>query len=494
MKSLIGKVVTAEEAASYIKDGMTVGISGFTRAGDAKVVPIAIAERAKREPLKINLWTGASVGDDVDRILTEAGALARRLPFQAEKTLRTAINSGDVMFIDQHLSQTVEMVRSNQMGKIDVAIVEAVAITEDGGIVPTTSVGNTGTFAILADKVIIELNLAQSQELEGMHDIYIPTRRPFREPVPLVRPNDRIGMNYIPIDPTKIAAIVITEKADNMSPIAEPDAETEQMAGHIIEFFKHEVKHGRLTERLMPLQSGIGSQANAVLHGLLGSPFHDLTMYSEVLQDAAFELIDAGKMTFASCSSITLSPERAAKVYGNIGQYKDKLMLRPQEISNHPEVIRRLGLIAINTALEADIYGNVNSTHVMGTHMMNGIGGSGDFARNAYMSIFVTKSLAKNGDISSIVPMVTHVDHTEHDVDILVTEVGLADLRGLAPRERARVIIDNCVHPSYRELANDYFQEAQTRGGHTPHVLEKAFSWHQNYKQHGTMKQPVLTK
>lgn len=42
--------------------------------------------------------------------------------------------------------------------------------------------------------------------------------------------------------------------------------------------------------------------------------------------------------------------------------------------------------------------------------------------------------------------MVSHVDHTEHDVDILVTEQGLADLRGLAPRERARAIIDNCVH------------------------------------------------
>jgi succinyl-CoA:acetate CoA-transferase len=95
-------------------------------------------------------------------------------------------------------------------------------------------------------------------------------------------------------------------------------------------------------------------------------------------------------------------------------------VLRPQEISNHPEVIRRLGLITINTALECDIYGNVNSTHVGGTHMMNGIGGSGDFARNAHLSVFVTKSIAKNGAISSIVPMVTHVDHTEHDTDIIV--------------------------------------------------------------------------
>jgi succinyl-CoA:acetate CoA-transferase len=245
------------------------------------------------------------------------------------------------------------------------------------------------------------------------------------------------------------------------------------------------VKHGRLGTSL---QAGIGTIANAVLHGFLDSPFHDLTMYSEVLQDSTFELLDAGKMTFASGSSITLSGQLAKKVFGNINAYKDRLVLRPQEISNHPEVIRRLGVIAINTALEADIYGNVNSTHVSGTHMMNGIGGSGDFARNAHLAIFVTKSLAKGDTISSLVPMVTHVDHTEHDVDVLVTEQGLADLRVLAPRERAKVIIENCVHPSYRDQANDYFREACARGGHTPHLLEQAFSWHQALKEKGTMR------
>src|SRR5690625_5970183 len=77
--------------------------------------------------------------------------------------------------------------------------------------------------------------------------------------------------------------------------------------------------------------------------------------------------------------------------------------------------------------------------------MMNGIGGSGDFARNARLAIFVTKSLAKGGDISSIVPFVTHVDHTEHDVDVIVTEQGYADIRGLAPVQRAEKIIENCV-------------------------------------------------
>jgi succinyl-CoA:acetate CoA-transferase len=163
------------------------------------------------------------------------------------------------------------------------------------------------------------------------------------------------------------------------------------------------------------------------------------------------------------------------------------LVLRPQEISNHPEVIRRLGIIGINTALEFDLYGNVNSTHVGGTKMMNGIGGSGDFARNAHLAIFVTKSIAKGGAISSVVPMVSHVDHTEHDVDILVTEIGLADLRGLAPRERARAVIDNCVHPMYREALHDYFVAACKKGGHTPHVMGEAFRWHTNLEETGRM-------
>ena len=87
----------------------------------------------------------------------------------------------------------------------------------------------------------------------------------------------------------------------------------------------------------------------------------------------------------------------------------------------------------MNTALEADIYGNVNSTHVLGRQMMNGIGGSGDFTRNAYISIFSCPSTAKTGRISTIVPMVTHVDHSEHSVQILATEWGVADLRRLAP-------------------------------------------------------------
>ncbi|WP_044873440.1 acetyl-CoA hydrolase/transferase family protein [Pseudomonas sp. LFM046] len=487
LPSLLGKVMSAAEAAALIEDGMTVGMSGFTRAGEAKAVPQALAARAKEQPLQISLMTGASLGNDLDKQLTEAGVLARRMPFQVDSTLRKAINAGEVMFIDQHLSETVEQLRNHQLKLPDIAVIEAVAITEQGHIVPTTSVGNSASFAIFAKRVIVEINLAHNPNLEGLHDIYIPTYRPTRTPIPLTRVDDRIGATAIPIDPAKIAAIVITEQPDSLSTVLPPDGETQAIADHLIAFFKREVEAGRMSNNLAPLQAGIGSIANAVMCGLIESPFQDLTMYSEVLQDSTFDLIDAGKLSFASGSSVTLSARRNADVFGNLERYKDKLVLRPQEISNHPEVVRRLGIIGINTALEFDIYGNVNSTHVGGTRMMNGIGGSGDFARNAHLAIFVTKSIAKGGAISSVVPMVSHVDHTEHDVDILVTEQGLADLRGLAPRERARVIIDNCVHPDYRQALQSYFSAACAKGGHTPHLLREAMSWHINLEETGQM-------
>lgn len=485
---LHARITSAEQAALLVQDGMTVGMSGFTRAGDCKSVPAALAARAEREPLSITLITGASLGHDTDKMLAQANALARRLPFQVDTTLRRKINQGEIAFIDQHLSETVEQLRAGHLGPINVAIIEAAAITESGAIVPTMSVGNSASFVQQADKIIVELNMSVPAAIEGLHDIYIPGDRPERQPIGLVSADQRIGQASIEVDPARIAAIVITQEPDSPSNALPPDAETNAIAGHINQFLRSEVDAGRLTNALLPLQAGIGTIANAVLHGFESSDFENLVMYSEVLQDSAIELLDQGKLAFASASSITVSKPVYEKILANMEHYRQRIVLRPQEISNAPEIVRRLGIIAINTALEFDIYGNVNSTHVGGTHMMNGIGGSGDFARNAHLAIFVSKSIAKGGDISSVVPMVPHVDHTEHDVDVLVTECGLADLRGLAPRERARAIIQNCVHPSYRDALQDYFDRACERGGQTPHLLEEAFSWHQRFNETDSMQ------
>lgn len=488
---LMKKIVSPEEAAMLVKNGMNVATSGFTLSGYPKAVSLALAKRVKEtgENIKINLLTGASVGDELDGELARASILKKRLPYQTNDSLRNSINKGGCEYLDMHMSQVPQYIRYGFLGKIDIAIIEAVAITEEGHIIPSTSVGCSPSFVRNAEKVIVEINTSQPVELEGMADIFSPKSPPNQEPIMISKANQRIGTPYITCGADKIAAIVITDIPDDVKDLAPVDDASAKISEYLIDFLAHEVRMGRLPENLLPLQSGVGSVANAVLSGLKKSDFNNLTCYTEVVQDSMLDLIDDGKVLHASCTSITTSKKGQKKFYDGIKFYKDKIILRPQEISNHPEIIRRLGIISMNTAIEADIYGNINSTHIAGSRMMNGIGGSGDFTRNAYISIFTTASTAKHGQISSIVPMVSHHDHSEHDVMILVTENGLADLRGLSPKERARLIINNCAHPDFRHMLLDYFKNAQKSGRmHTPHLLDEAFSCHTRYIESGSMK------
>jgi len=285
-------------------------------------------------------------------------------------------------------------------------------------------------------------------------------------------------------------AVVETDAPDRSSPFRPPDEASRRIAGHLLEFLEHEVQQHRLPERLLPLQSGVGNIANAVLLGLEEGPFEGLTAYTEVIQDGMLDLMATGKLTSASATAFSLSPEGLEGLRANFDRFRDRLVLRSQEISNHPEVIRRLGCLAMNGMIEADIYGNVNSTHIMGTRIQNGIGGSGDFARNSYLSFFMSPSVIKGGTISTIVPMVSHVDHTEHDTHVIVTEQGLADLRGLSPKQRARLIIERCAHPDFKPLLTDYFERAlrSPSGKHTPHLLDEALAFHVRYLGQGTMR------
>jgi succinyl-CoA:acetate CoA-transferase len=480
---LRSKIVSADAAAALIPSGVNVGMSGFTGAGYPKAVPLALAKRmsaahARGEAFKIGVWTGASTAPELDGALAKAHGVELRLPYQSDPTCRRRINDGEMEYIDIHLSHVANFVWGGFLGKLDFAVVEVAAILEDGRLVPSSSVGNNKTWLEQADRIILEVNSWQNPALEGMHDIYYGTELPpHRKPIPIVSVSDRIGEATFRCDPRQIVAIVETNAPDRNSAFAPPDETSRAIAGHIFEFFAHEVKKGRLPDHLLPLQSGVGNVANAVMDGLQSGPFERLFAYTEVLQDGMFNLIRSGKMSFASATALALSPRIAEEFNRDVGRYRDRIVLRPQEISNHPEVIRRLGVIAMNGLIEADIYGNVNSTHIRGTSIMNGIGGSGDFARNAYLSIFMTPSTAKDGEISCIVPMATHVDHTEHDVQVIVTEQGLADLRGLSPKRRAEAIIARCAHPTFRPALDDYFERAlrQSPGRHTPHILEEAF-------------------
>ena len=492
-KALLDKVVTAEEAAKLIKDGDTLGCSGFTPSGYPKAVPLALGERVKAgEEIKVQVLTGASVGPELDG-LAALGAVSKRSPYQTNDDMRKALNTkGGVSYNDQHLSLATQYARYGFLGNIDLAIVEACAITEEGHIVPTTSVGSAPTFVKMADKVIVEINTSQPEEMEGMHDIYIPLDPPYRKEIPIYATGDRVGTPYIECGPEKIAAIVVTDITDKVRPLPAVTETEQAIADNIVAFFNKEVEAGRLPKNLLPLQSGVGGVANAVLASFASSDLEDLTFYSEVIQDGALDLIDCGKFVAVSGTSLTPSVDGLARFKADVERYKKTIVLRPQEISNNPEVARRLGVISMNTAIEVDIYGHVNSTHIMGTRMMNGIGGSGDFTRAAYISIFMTGSVAKGGDISSIVPMCSHIDHTEHDVNVIVTEQGVADLRNLCPRERALTIINNCAHPDYKPMLLDYYNralEACPDGkAHTPHIMNEALSWHDRFNRTGSMK------
>lgn len=489
------RIMSAAEAAALIPHGANVGMSGFTGAGYPKGLPQAIAERARAEhaagrPYKLNVWTGASTAPECDGVMAEADAIGQRLPFNTDPTTRKQINAGQIDFIDMHLSHVAQHAWFGFFGKMDVAVIEVLGVTADGLLIPSTAVGNNKTWLEIADKVILEVNTRLPIQMEGMHDIYYGTAIPPRRmPISMTHADNRIGEPYLKVDPSKVVAVVHTHGGDRNNQFSAPDEASNRIASYIIDFLVHEMHAGRLPKQMLPIQSGVGNVANAVLAGLLHGPFEQLLGFTEVLQDGMLELLRAGKMSRASATSISLSAKAFEDFEKNIDFYRSRIILRPQEISNHPELVRRLGVIAMNSMIEADIYGNINSTHLMGSSMMNGIGGSGDFARNGYLSFFVTPSVAKDGKISCIVPMCSHVDHTEHDTQIIVTEQGLADLRGLAPRQRAKVMIEKCAHPDYRPMLQDYFDRACSKGAlHTPHLLTEALSWHQRFLDTGDMR------
>lgn len=496
LASLQAKVMSAEAAAALIDPASTVGMSGFTGSGYPKAVPLALAKRIEAEhaagnPFRLRVWTGASTGPELDGALAKADGIEFRLPYNSDPIARDKINRGEMDYFDMHLSQVAPMAWQGFLGPLDTAIVEVSGIRADGSLIPSSSVGNNKTWIDRASKVILEVNRWQNPALEGMHDIYYGTALPpNRVPIPLTRPDQRIGEPYFRCDPSKVVAVVETDSPDRNLPFDAPGEDHKAIAGHLLEFFRHEVAKGRLPASLLPLQSGVGNIANAVMFGLVDGPFDNMTAYTEVLQDGMLELMESGKLLTASATAFSLSPEAAATLNADMHRFRDRLVLRPQEISNHPEVIRRLGCIAMNGMIEADIHGAVNSTHLMGSRIQNGIGGSGDFARNAYVSIFMAPSTAKGGKISTIVPKTPHVDHINQDVQILVTEQGLADLRGLSPRQRAEVIIENCSHPDYRPALKDYLARARrdSYGQQSPTLLMEAFAWHQRFVETGDMR------
>ena len=486
--------LTAAEAAALIKNGDNLALSGFTPAGVAKAVTkelakIATAEHEAGREFKVGIFTGASTGQSTDGDLAVAQAIKYRAPYTTNPDFRKHVNMGEIPYNDLHLSHMAQELRYGFYGDVNWAILEVCDIEEGDDVCKaylTAAGGISPTAARLAKHVILELNSFHNPNAKFIHDVYEPLDPPYRKAIPIEHVSDRIGKPYVEIDPKKIVGVVECNIPDEARAFTDSNPVTDRIGYLTAEFLVDEMHKGRIPKEFLPLQSGVGSTANAIL-GALGQDKHvpDFNIYTEVIQNSVIGMMLEGRVKDASACSLTVSNECLMQVYDNMDHFRNHLTLRQSEISNSPELIRRLGVIAINTAIECDIYGNANSTHISGTKMMNGIGGSGDFIRNAYLSIFTCPSTAKGGLISSIVPFVSHQDSSEHDVNIIVTEQGVADLRGKSPAQRAEIIIENCAHPDYKQLLWDYLKMA--KGGHTKHYLPAAFAMHDTLARKGDM-------
>jgi len=487
---LRGRLLTAEKAAEVVENGMRIGTSGTLTVACPLSFFEALTKRAEKgDKFKIDLWSAAPLPAEVDGKLAELGVLNRRLCHQSNPTLAKAINNGEIHYSDMGSIWLALQVRSGALGKLDLAVMEAVEITHEGFLIPSLLVSDLPTLLQQAEKVIVEINTNLPLELTGIHDIYVPDSPPRKKFIPLNSTKDRIGAPYIQISPEKIKGIIITDKKTKLPQRITIDNVSRKIGQNIVSFLGKEVESGRLPENLLPLQTGLGALGNAILSELAQSRFENLEVSSSLLDDAVLDLIDSGKIKSVSGCGCFFTEEATQRFLKDINKYKERVILRPLDVINSPEVIARMGVIALNSAIEMDMYGHVNSSHLRGTHIVSGPSGSLEYARNSYLSIFMGPSTARGGDISTIVPMVSHVDHTEHDVHIIVTEQGLADLRGMDPRERAQEIINKCAHPDYKPLLMNYFKRAQHEvGGHEPQMLDEAFSFHRRLKEKGSMK------
>lgn len=483
--------ITPEEAAALVEHESLVGFSGFTPAGAAKLVPRALARRATAmhaagEPFHVRVITGASTGPAIDDALADADAVSWRTPYQSSRPLRAKVNDGRIAFVDMHLSHVPQALIEGFFGDVDLAVVEAAELTADGRLTLTASIGLSPTLLASARRVVVEINRRHSPRLAEMADIVVLPAPPNRLPIGINDALEKIGEPYVEVPPSKIIGVIEHAMPDDVEGFDPATPASEAIAQHVVAFLAHEMHARRIPPQFLPLQAGVGNVANAVMAGLGASPsIPPFVMFTEVFQDSLVDLMLDGRILGASTTALTLSEPQLERVYGAMDYFAPRIVMRPQELSNNPGVIRRLGVISLNTALEVDIYGHVNSTHVGGTQLMNGLGGSGDFTRNSYLSVFMCPSVARGGRISTIVPMATHVDHNEHSVQIVVTEQGLADLRGLAPEARARLIIDRCAHPSYRAYLHDYLDRASR--GHIRHDLARCFELHRNLAETGQM-------
>ena len=463
--ALLRKVVPVEEAVRHVSHGSTLAISGFTKAGSPnEFLPALARHLSENAPgTRFCLLSGASLSDEVENPI--APFIERRGPYMSSPASRKLIHEGKMEFTDIHLGHFGRNLMYGFYGNIDLAVIEVSRIRPDGTPILTTSVGISAEALHRAKKIILEVNTA-GPDYTGIHDICLPAVPPRSGwPIPVTNVLDRVGTWWADLDPAKIVAI--TESRTRDYPVEfRPTTEIEErIAENVIDFLQGCRQRFGWRRRIPPIQSGVGNIANAVIGQLSRSPFRKLRFWTEVFQDGMLQFVENDeKFEAASATAVSLSKEGMQQFDRLMSRCRDRLVLRPMWVSNSAELITRLFVIALNTPVEVDIYGHVNSTHVNGNKVINGLGGSGDFFRAAYLSIVHTPSVRKLKDgrtVSCVMPYVRHIDHTEHDIKCVVTEHGYAENLSIRlARNRAVDIIEKCAHPHFRPLLRDYLRMA----------------------------------
>lgn len=460
-EALRRKVMPVEEAVKHVRSGDVLAVSGFTKAGEPKTFMPALARHlaALGPDSRITLYSGASLSEEVEGPL--APFIATRGPYMSSSASRRLIHAGKMAYADVHLSHFARGLMYGFYGEIDLAVVEVTRIRPDGTVVLSASVGVSPEALARARKVVLEVNTA-IPDLTGLHDIVLPPAPPtIGWPMPVTGVRDRVGLPYVLLDPAKVVAVVESQRPDYPVEFKADSGVCRQIAQHVIAFLVECRDRFGWNHWVPPLQSGVGNIANAVIAELHHSPFQRLHFWTEVFQEGLLSLLaDRDRFAGASSSALSLADTAPERILEVIAAARGDLVLRPMWMSNNPEIISRLHVIAMNTPLEVDLLGNVNSTHIEGARIVNGLGGSGDFFRNAYLSVAHTPSVRHLHDgrtVSCVLPTVSHVDHTEHDIKCIVTEHGYANNLGIvSPRARATGIIERCAHPYFRPLLREY--------------------------------------
>jgi len=473
---LLDKVMDAEDAVrKFVAGSKAIAISGMTGTGYPKVVPRAMSEYVERagERFDVVVYGAGTVGVDLEEYLSRIG-VRRRFPIGASaEVTRKLVNSREFEAYDMWLTEYSRWLRDDVLTRrfsgIDIAIVEATGVTEEG-LVLGTSVDAIPVFIEKAGGVIVELSLVKPYML-GLHDIYVPR---INEVIPVRSVLDRIGDRVVKVPKSKVMAVVpstIDDQRGAYSPGGDIDR---RVVENIVDFLSKEASEDpNLRTDYVTLQPAAGPIAS-----LLADRIHEigfsLSIWGEIASVRWLKTLSGNVKAISGSAIYTLPGDERLReeFYESIDEFKDRVVLRPQAISNSPEIISRFYHINVQQAIEVDVYGQVNITYI-GDRFIVGVGGSGDHAKASYITIVALPSITGSG-LPRVVPLVYHVDLVDHDVDIIVTDQGWADLRGLSPLEKARAIIEECAHPSYKDILWDYLETVVKKTGHRPVDLRKA--------------------